>query len=87
MKRLAERSVWMEIDLDAITNNVSILRKIFNNPSTGIHFGMEMMYEPSFTIMHPHKKEIHFLEERSLVISHVLKHLSIVRKPYIVREL
>ncbi len=42
-----------------------------------------MMYEPSFTKIHSLKKEMqvyNFLENRILVILHVLKHLSIVRK-------
>ncbi len=43
-----------------------------------------MMYQPRFTKMHSHKKEMqvsNFLEEGNLVILHVVKHLSILRKP------
>ncbi len=48
-----------------------------------------MMYEPSVTKIHSHKKEMqvyNFLEEQCLVILHVLKHLSIMRKPSTIFE-
>ena len=35
MIRKIGRAVWMEVDLDAMTHNVKLLRKLSKNPSAG----------------------------------------------------